>query len=115
MTTKHTPGPWLIRKHPEAACIDISDNPNSSVGFATVWGFGANNVNLIAAAPELLDALQGMVDRFHSHSTDHDEKPKTFGCNHMAETCPMCEGLVTGWKAVREARAAIAKATGEQA
>ena len=31
----------------------------------------------------------------------------------MAKPCIECEGLVTGWKAVQAARAAITKATGE--
>lgn len=28
-----------------------------------------------------------------------DEPPRTFGCHHVAETCPLCEGLVNRWKA----------------
>lgn len=70
---------------------------------------------LSAERDDLLEALQVMVNRFSNYSTDQEDQPKTFGCHHMAETCDMCKGLVSGWKAVQAARTAIAKATGEQA
>ena len=71
------------------------------------------DARLIAAAPDLLEALKAMEDRFGCRSSRQEDQPKTYGCHHLAETCTQCEGLVTGWKAVQAARAAITKATGE--
>lgn len=55
----------------------------------------------------LRDALQGMLDRFGPGFAGVEEQPKTFGCRHTAETCHACEGLVSGWKAVRAAEKAL--------
>ena len=61
----------------------------------------------------LLEALVAMEARFGCRSSRAEDPPKTFSCRHVAETCPNCEGLVTGWKAVQAARAAIAAVEGE--
>lgn len=67
---------------------------------------------LAAERAELLQALIAMEERFGGSFRDRDEQPKTFGCHHTAESCGLCEGLVSGWKAVKSARCAIDKATG---
>lgn len=98
--SKHTPGPWRI---------EIDDSPDAEwsrrwptivsdeyevVGTEGMYGdFETDmaNARLIAAAPELLVALQLMVDRFID-----------------------TEGSFGAWEneAIEVARAAIAKATG---
>ena len=109
MTTQHTPGPW----HYKAMS-------GYDYGSTIYWihGICVNvhkqaDARLIAAAPDLLEALKAMEDRFGCRSSRQEDQPKTHGCHHLAETCTQCEGLVTGWKAVQAARAAITKATGE--
>jgi hypothetical protein len=52
----------------------------------------------------LADLLQSV------ESTEFDEPPRTFGCHHIAETCPNCEGLVITWKADRRDKAAATDA-----
>jgi hypothetical protein len=96
MTTKHTPGPWVARQSAHGP-IDIFDSQERDV--VTVYGGGVPsehkqaNARLIAAAPELLDALKAM-------------------------DAAICEGFETqagrmaGRKALIAARAAIAKAEG---
>lgn len=79
MTSKHTPGPWvahetLVLFPKNAGGFDIRNCPNPE-----------SNARLIAAAPDLLDAIRAFVD----HGTCFSEDD------------------------MREARAAIAKATGE--
>ena len=125
--SKHTPGPWTL----DLGNIGVDmrnhvpvDSPDHGGIAQVVWVMEDDasaskstpaceaNARLIASAPDLLAALQGMVDRFSNNSTDQEDQPKTYGCHHMAETCTQCEGLVTGWKAVQAARAAIAKVTG---
>ena len=97
MTTTHTPGPWAI----------IADVPGHEIGYRAIVAvddgelaeticnpspMGAANARLIAAAPDLLAALQYALERFECIPEHRDEI-----------------GLYrTG---ARLARAAIAKAT----
>jgi len=68
MNTKHTPGPWSYRKAGKHFYIDAHSpdygNRVTEVRFAsnadTGWTSEAN-AKLIAAAPELLEALQAML------------------------------------------------------
>ena len=85
---KHTPGPWSYRKCPcgMAGCDQYKINTQGSVGFSE------EDARLIAASPELLEALQGMLV----------EKP-------------IDEILAYAKAAKEKARAVIAKATGEAA
>lgn len=122
MITQHTPGPWtynlttgvvrsLAEEFPncrQPVICDLRHWPHEDTTY-----IHPANARLIAAAPDLLEALKAMEDRFGCRSSRQEDQPKTYGCHHMAETCTQCEGLVTGWKAVQAARAAITKATGE--
>ena len=87
--SKHTPGPWVIAERVPTARIDNArmirpaDHHNYEYGATAIVGTSEANARLIAAAPELLAALQDMVE--------------------VAES----QGHI-----VKKARAAIAKATG---
>jgi len=84
MDTKHTPGPWKIDTHHDAPYIeDINGDaictlyedtePEDSV---TIWGWiepfknAENNARLIAAAPELLQALKAALAQLE-HTNQH--------------------------------------------
>lgn len=57
---KHTPGPWTIREHPNSGA-GVYIEP----GIGEVYGAGripAANARLIAAAPELLEAMNAALD-----------------------------------------------------
>jgi hypothetical protein len=85
VTQQHTPGPWTI-----ADKTDIRDGDGLIARVATAWaGNGIINANarLIAAAPELLEALEKMLGDFSTYGALEVEAAK--------------------------ARAAIAKARGE--
>ena len=97
MTTKHTPGPWYVgsgtyecRNIYSVASVTDDEGFTYQPIVASVEDDGIKcwdaNARLIAAAPDLLEALQEMV--------------RTFAKNHAP--------------AVDVARAAIARATGEQ-
>ena len=91
---KHTPGPWQIANG-EDRRVYLINHGRDAVG-ETVYTDTRNpaDARLIAAAPDLLAALKGIL-------REHD-------------ALQMAEGR-TGdrWPAATRARAAIAKATGE--
>ena len=97
MNAKHTPGPWQV---------NATSTRVSSAQYDTVANIAVNHVSeearrvnaaLIAAAPELLDALCELVAEF---DVVNDERDST-GLATLRDT----GGIVL-------ARAAIAKATG---
>ncbi len=89
--SKHTPGPWVSRYdgQNEWGADDWTMDSESGRSAEIAETYTANNACLIAAAPDLLEALQAMVDYYGTASANVD--------------------------ALKQARAAIAKATGEQA
>ena len=98
---KHTPGPWLIEGRTIYSLMHHGWNRGVEVLKNRFWAScyhdrsvtdeeAEANARLIAAAPELLEALQMFLDDYESSEGD-------------AQSC------------ARVARAAIAKATGEQA
>ena len=69
--TKHTPGPWQVsyetdisgfENDPENGCIGLVDVAH--VYMRTVPGRHEANARLIAAAPELLEALAAVVCQY---------------------------------------------------
>jgi len=106
---KHTPGPWFWDEEVPTDYM-TADWMNRAP-----WLLGENgqqvldgqivcknlaNVRLIAAAPELLEALKKAEAHLHALMAHIDTKPPKF-----QEYC---------WDKVLEARAAIAKAEGAQ-
>lgn len=90
--TQHTPGPWRIGTAPPNGEQTIGNLSGMMVAVATSGGTmrapeTLANAHLIAAAPELLAALQGLLQALPSATTH---------------------------PAIKAARAAIAKATGQQ-
>lgn len=102
--SKHTPGPWEIdhdTRPAEICCVHgLPPHGEQNQTFAYVrgalgyWDADENenlaNIRLIAAAPDLLAALQEMVERFGSRT----------------------DNLFSQRSACDDARAAIVKATG---
>lgn len=96
MGKKHTPGPWYVSEERglqgEVCYHAIKDSGESYV--ASTWaGANAANASLIAAAPDLLEALEALM-------------PQEIGYGNS-----MC--VDSYLNAVVVARAAIAKAKGE--
>ena len=94
-----TPGPWRYRKGDNLSCPYVIRGTEG--GFA-VMGLSRSreeaDARLIAAAPELLEALQEIVD-FPMDFFDRDDAEKV-------------QITVTGWH-LKKAISAIAKARGE--
>lgn len=103
MQTKHTPGPWVIGgslisngRVPVAKVLHNGNgNPSKASDYdrdAPRWLGGADaNARLIAAAPELLAALEALVGEADLGEVDLDDDDRA---------------------KLEQARAAIAKATG---
>lgn len=90
--SNHTPGPWHVTAmHKGIRPSFHSPGENGGVAICEMYSSGRDvvaNARLIAAAPDLLEALEGMVSDFD-------------GC------------YADGEPAMIKARAAIAKARGE--
>lgn len=87
MTTKHTPGPWVLDTYGN---LKVGFDYVKFSGLCLSSGREANaNTRLIAAAPELLEALTVLSDWVESLISDNECRP------------------------LENARAAIVKATGE--
>lgn len=105
MSAKHTPGPWLSHNGDESIGNPYVYVSGGEVLAVTNWAYDETelraNARLIAAAPDLLavtHALQALVDEWEEPGHDDDE-PRDF----IAIACEIG----------KQARAAIAKATGE--
>jgi hypothetical protein len=92
--TNHTPGPWRYKPHSvDSNYMLIFCSADPSEGDNLRGYCGEANARLIAAAPDLLEALQSM-------------------CEYTAELNPSQGFDGHDADAVNKARAAIAKATG---
>ena len=105
MSTQHTPHDWRTRAsqyEPEA--FDIVQPGLGAIALVKNEKFAL----LIAAAPDLLEALRGMVEMFKDAPTleqfSYDEPPE-----------PRTQWDYDAILMIGDARAAVAKATGEQA
>ena len=89
---KHTPGPWVAEDYAGAGSVPWYVVPHDHKGtIAALTGLDAEaNARLIAAAPDMLEALQALVSA--NNSTDGMAMRKAWG----------------------KADAAIARATGEK-
>ncbi len=89
MSTKHTPGPWIYELSNNDDCFTLTSGDKQIIGGCGCCGSPwcvKVDAQLIAAAPDLLEALKAMVE-------------SVTGVDQVS--------------AVNQARAAIAKATGD--
>lgn len=93
----HTKGPWIFTEGKMPAISDSSGIPVAMQCRRNKEGEGKANAQLIAAAPELLEALELVLERY-CHEVNEDE---TSWHNPENDDC------------VIAARAAIAKTKGE--
>ena len=87
---KHTPGPWTTAEGPTYCAVRTDARVIANMRLVGLH-YNKADAALIAAAPDLLEALQGMLLSF-SLTQNPDAYPSDAPCN--------------------KARAAIAKATG---
>jgi hypothetical protein len=80
---KHTPGPWEAMSYGE---IYASDGHTSSVATVLMNKYGPANARLIAAAPDMLAALQCMV----AHAPD----AQAGRLDHFNEAVEVCRAAI---------------------
>ena len=105
----HTPGPWSVK--PSVDAIEIVDANERAVASVSdrmiIWdGIPPDNASLIAAAPELLEALKELVSSVNATMNSMESA----GVKIPFVPCEIL--LVTLKDEVLEAEAAIAKAEG---
>nr|ELR5167113.1 hypothetical protein [Providencia rettgeri] len=96
MEFKHAPAPWMATKR--EFFIELYDDNGSYVGLTN----STANAHLIAAAPELLDALIEIVQSYDKCSIDHNGLCQ----EHFLQEANDCT--------FKKANLAIAKALGQQ-
>lgn len=101
----HTPGPWEVVDEYDVFTIRQA---GTNKEIAAIWcgdesppehaaaAEGRANARLVAAAPELLEALRGMLDDYRTDSC----------------TFPECYSCLMSEAALKRTRAAIARSTG---
>ena len=94
MSTKHTPGPWRVGDA-GASVFGPKDLP---VTVAKLVHPNSANARLIAAAPELLDALMQLLQAFEADK-------------NIAPKMTIKTSFETNGQTINKALAAIAKAT----
>jgi hypothetical protein len=92
MSAKHTPGPWGVEKY-EPSCLTMGGQALGHVAPDTASSEEREvNARLIAAAPELLEALKSLL------------------AHHRVQSLPSTDTLTPR---IEAARAAIARAEGK--
>jgi len=102
--TQHTPGPWAIEPDALGEYSIVTDNGGT---IADIYGRNPANARLIAAAPDLLAALERLVTLMHIVG----DEPFRNGVTDS--TGSIDEGVVIASDWLHDARAAIAEATGQ--
>ncbi|MEX5853567.1 hypothetical protein AB6H27_13735 [Providencia huaxiensis] len=95
MEFKHSPAPWHLRDGVNEGSLLLDDNYNVIASLSTE--IKGEDVNLIEAAPELLESLRELVSAMERYEIDVDESAP-----------------VEHKKMMKKAKAAIAKALGQQ-
>lgn len=106
--SKHTPGPWILASNPKQILFKVEGHPYRLLAEAhhAVFNDGTGqgsltdeevkaNARLIAAAPDLLEALKAYAD---SDDCDADGAPDANNSRHW-ETCRWCRAQATIAKA----------------
>lgn len=111
-TTIHTPGPWHVNTCPNPDYLRVSNDTgkltivNVSVPESIPLSERNANAHLIAAAPELLEALEQLL-------LDNTLEAELIRLNHKRDDTMDDQDARFLW-AIQKAKAAIAKATQQE-
>lgn len=115
--SKHSEGPWKINPTDDTLVIDADLNEVCDVtgGYnqPDSWAVMEANARLIAASPELLEALEALVNMYIANKGSDHEFVKCITPRHASEMTDEERKLDKTWSVFDAARAAISKAKGE--
>lgn len=115
--TKHTPGPWHRNIKPARKYTTVFADKNKHICYLDAQvmsdGEAEANINLITAAPELLEALSDLVIWDDVNHPEHDAMVQR-EYEHAIDTEKHTTAGRVKKRIMDKARAAIAKATGGQ-
>ena len=75
MTTQHTPGPWVAVELPTAIAIKSHMGNVANIQRGSMREQQQANARLIAAAPDLLEALKSLADYVDERAGDNECRP----------------------------------------
>ena len=92
MSTQHTPGPWKVKAGTNAVlagrkqiCSHVNAASALTVNMVKDYEIAQANARLIAAAPDLLGALQNMLAQYNTvHGTGDMEMQSAIDFAHKA-------------------------------
>jgi len=126
-TSNHTPGPWEISQFDGSILGQINGSSREIIAKMPAWFNGAiagkhatqdhllANARLIASAPELLEALQDTKRSLESIYQLYVTAKRELNQYHgFTEDVTAFEHCISTVESARNARAAIAKATGKE-
>jgi len=92
MNTQHTPGPWQIHPNRNWAVSTLTD-ADGAVDLIAECGF-IEDARLIAAAPELLTALEALLTEFESRVALVDEltPPESLAMHYAQDAIAKAKG-----------------------
>ncbi len=81
MTTKHTPGPWLVTQHhdDETGWFEVRGPEGGQMASVAVVD-DPHNARMISATPELLGALKGLLRLYQAN--DRDTTPEEIAAEY---------------------------------
>lgn len=110
--SKHTPGPWMAVLDIERKYFQIETGMHAICTNSSCYEpFNEGNARLIASAPELLEALIGLISEYDEERQTIDASPNAGCIECTAGTVP--NNLNTGLCHMHKAIAAISKAGGK--
>ena len=92
MKTRHTPGPWTVEDSSVTALVDSENSQTYIAPICEVdqeWAMADANAHLIAAAPDLLAALEDVA-------AELDARGKVFDGDETADRVRAVIAKVTG-------------------
>lgn len=93
MESKHTPGPWTVNKRNGRLVMAGEIKVATAERYAAEQPMAWHNAKLIAAAPEMLELLSGLLDSFEAYTALNKPEAEWDEYDHM---------MHPRWKAANE-------------
>lgn len=89
--SKHTPGPWVVLREPRGMWITRADKSFAIASIPPMAENAASDARLIAAAPQLLEALELARDYMHAHVMGLHEAYRGYPQRHARDDADLAK------------------------